>query len=325
MLSSSDDSLFKKADAVRAQYIGPGVELRALIEFSNYCKQNCVYCGLRCANDKITRYRMQPEEIIALAAKAKDWGYKTIVLQSGEDGWYNIERMRRVISAINQLGLALTLSIGEKTFDEYKAYKEAGANRYLLRIETSDKKFYESLNPGMSFDNRLRCLHDLQKLDYEVGSGIMVGLPGQTIESIAKDILFLQNLPVDMAGIGPFIAAPDTPLSRETGNHFDLALRVMAVLRILMPDINIPATTAMETLRPDGRVTALQSGANVIMPNITDWQYAKNYNIYKNKYYSNLTPEQFRAALATRLSAIGRTIGTGYGISKKYQADRHKK
>ncbi|OEG69427.1 [FeFe] hydrogenase H-cluster radical SAM maturase HydE, partial [Candidatus Endomicrobiellum trichonymphae] len=203
--------LLSAADKIRKKYIGNEVHLRAIIEFSNHCKQNCLYCGLRRDNSHITRYRIEPYDIIESARKAKNYGYKTVVLQSGEDPYYTAEKMIKIISGIKDFDLALTLSIGEKTFEEYKAYRDAGADRYLLKIETSDETLYNKLNPGMTLKNRMLCIENIKKLGYEVGSGIIAGLPGQTLESIAKDIIYLKSIPADMAGIGPFIYHPDTP------------------------------------------------------------------------------------------------------------------
>ena len=311
LLTSKDTSaLFKEADKVRKEHVGDEVHLRALIEFSNYCKNNCLYCGLRCDNKKITRYRLTAEQIIDLAKKAKADGYKTVVLQSGEDNYYTTEMLVKIISEIKKLDLAITLSIGEKTQEEYKAYKDAGADRYLLRIETTDKDLYAKLNPGMSLENRKNCIATLKKLKFETGSGILVGLSNQTIESIAEDILYLQSASIDMAGIGPFIYNPDTPIEQPNSDNFELSLRVMAILRLLMPDINIPATTAMETLRLNGRMLALQAGANVLMPNITQEEYKKLYSIYPGKTSID------RKELESKLNLIGRSISDTKGISK---------
>ncbi|MCJ7690629.1 MAG: [FeFe] hydrogenase H-cluster radical SAM maturase HydE, partial [Clostridiaceae bacterium] len=207
-----DQDLFKAADDVRRKYLGDDVHLRGLIEFTNICKRNCLYCGLRHENKNIIRYRLTEEQILDFATKAKSFGYKTIVLQGGEDDYYTTDKVIRIIKEIKALDLALTLSIGEKTYEEYKAYREAGADRYLLRIETTDKTLYEKLDPGMSHDNRLNCLKDLKELGFEVGTGVMVGLPTQTIESYADDILFFKEINADMLGIGPFIPNEDTPL-----------------------------------------------------------------------------------------------------------------
>ena len=313
-----DQALFAAADEVRQKFVGDEVHLRGLIEFSNICKNNCLYCGLRRDNLKLKRYRMSPEEIVALARRAvKDFGFKTIVMQSGEDLWFTPERLKPILAEIKKLDVAITLSIGEKSFEEYKAYKEAGADRYLIRIETTDKDLYHRLDPGMNWDERKECLVNLGKLGYEVGSGIMVGLPGQTLESIADDLLFLQNMKIDMAGIGPFIPHPDTPLKDEKGCAFELSLRTMAIMRLLLPDINIPATTAMETLHPEGRIIALQCGANVIMPNVTEGEYRQLYELYPGKAALNETPLHSKTSIGARIEAIGRKIGTGYGSHKK--------
>ena len=313
-----DQALFAAADEVRQKFVGDEVHLRGLIEFSNICKNNCLYCGLRRDNLKLKRYRMSPEEIVALARRAiKDFGFKTIVMQSGEDLWFTPERLKPILAEIKKLDVAITLSIGEKSFEEYKAYKEAGADRYLIRIETTDKDLYHRLDPGMSWDERKECLVNLGKLGYEVGSGIMVGLPGQTLESIADDLLFLQDMQIDMAGIGPFIPHPDTPLKDEKGRAFELSLRTMAIMRLLLPDINIPATTAMETLHPEGRIIALQCGANVIMPNVTEGEYRQLYELYPGKAALNETPLHSKTSIGARIEAIGRKIGTGYGSHKK--------
>lgn len=313
-----DQALFAAADEVRQKFVGDEVHLRGLIEFSNICKNNCLYCGLRRDNLKLKRYRMSPEEIVALARRAvKDFGFKTIVMQSGEDLWFTPERLKPILAEIKKLDVAITLSIGEKSFEEYKAYKEAGTDRYLIRIETTDKDLYHRLDPGMNWDERKECLVNLGKLGYEVGSGIMVGLPGQTIESIADDLLFLQNMKIDMAGIGPFIPHPDTPLKDEKGRAFELSLRTMAIMRLLLPDINIPATTAMETLHPEGRIIALQCGANVIMPNVTEGEYRQLYELYPGKAALNETPLHAKTSIGARIEAIGRKIGTGYGSHKK--------
>ncbi len=217
LLSSKDDSLFKMADKVRKEALGDEIHLRGLIEFSDYCKQNCLYCGIRRDNKDCTRYRLEPDAIIDLAKKAQGYGYKTVVLQSGEDPYYTVEKLEYILSEIKKLDLAITLSIGEKTMEDYAAYKKAGADRFLIRIETTDKDLYQRLHPNMDFDNRVRCLRDLKTLDYEVGTGCLVGLPEQTIESLAGDILFFKEINADMVGIGPFIASPNTPLADEKG------------------------------------------------------------------------------------------------------------
>ena len=309
--------LYAAADRVREKYVGPQVELRGLIEFSNICKQNCLYCGLRRDNQQVPRYRLEAKMILDFGRRAVELGYKTLVLQSGEDEFFAPERLGPVLAELKKLGVALTLSIGEKTREEYAALRAAGADRYLLRIETTDKELYEKMDPGMSWDNRVRCLRDLKELGFEVGTGSLVGLPGQSVESLARDILFFQELDVDMVGIGPFIPNPDTPLSEAAGGTFDLACRMMALTRLLLPDANIPATTAMETLQPEGRMLALKRGANVVMPNVTDTDYRKMYMLYPGKICLNDAPADCRGCVTAKIEGIGRTISQDQGFRRK--------
>lgn len=312
------EPLYGAADRVREKYVGPQVELRGLIEFSNICRQNCLYCGLRRDNRQVPRYRLETKTILEFGRRAAELGYKTLVLQSGEDDFFAPERLGPVLAELKNLGVALTLSIGEKTREEYAALRAAGADRYLLRIETTDKELYEKMDPGMSWDNRVRCLRDLKELGYEVGTGSLVGLPGQTIRSLAQDILFFQELDVDMVGIGPFIPNPDTPLAGATGGTFELACRMMALTRLLLPDANIPATTAMETLQPDGRMLALQRGANVVMPNVTDTDYRKMYMLYPGKICLNDAPADCRGCVTGKIQGIGRTVSQDQGFRRKH-------
>lgn len=324
LLNSDGNLLFKYADECRKNYVGDEVHLRGLIEFSNICKNPCKYCGLRNENHKLTRYRLSEEEIIDFASKGVEYGYKTIVLQSGEDKYFTKDKMCKIISKIKEMDVALTLSLGEKSYEEYKAYKEAGADRYLIRIETTDKLLYEKMHPNMNFENRLKCLQDLQELGFETGSGCLVGLPEQTIESLANDILYFKENNFDMIGVGPFIPHPETPLwQKETSDtknkKFDLSLKVMAVIRILLRNINIPATTAMETINPNGRIIALQSGANVVMPNITEGEYRKQYEIYPDKICTNESPSMCRNCISAKIKSIGRTISQTKGFRIKYR------
>ena len=318
LLRSNDDNLFKAANKVREQFKGNEVHLRGLIEFTNICKSSCKYCGLRSENRIIDRYRLSKEEIISLARHGAEGGYKTIVLQGGEDAFFSADLISEIIREIKKNDIALTLSIGERSFEDYKQFKEAGADRYLIRIETTDKTLYSTLHPKMSFENRLRCLKDLQKLGYETGSGCLVGLPEQTVEMLARDILFFKENNFDMIGIGPFIPHPNTPLKdcESWTDNFKMSLRVMALTRLLLPDINIPATTAMETLNPNGRIIALQSGANVVMPNITSVEYRPKYEIYPNKICLNDSADKCRVCITAKIESIGRTVSKDYGFRK---------
>lgn len=314
---SKNDWLFKEADKIRHKNVGDEIHLRALIEFSNICKRQCKYCGLRASNKAIARYRLSQEEILSAAKRAVGLGYRTIVLQSGEEDNYYSDKLCDIIRAIKALDVALTLSIGEKTFEEYKAYRKAGADRFLLRIETTDKGLYESMHPYASFENRIRCLNDLKTLGYEVGTGCLVGLPNQTLESLADDILFFKELDADMIGVGPLIPHENTPLKDEKPGNFWLALKVMALTRINLPNINIPATTAMETMVPNGRLIALQSGANVVMPNVSTIDCRKKYEIYPNKAGINDNEFEMRKQLEEKFANIGRTIAKNKGFRKK--------
>lgn len=318
-----DKELFAAADRVRQKYVGDEVHLRGLIEFSNICKQNCLYCGLRQENRGIKRYRLSPEEILDFARKAKSYGYMTFVLQSGEDEAFDVETMQYIIKEIKNLGVALTLSMGEKTREEYAAYREAGADRYLIRIETTDQELYQAMHPGMSLENRFRCLRDIKELGYEVGTGSLIGLPNQTLESIADDLLFFQELDADMIGVGPFIPNPDTPLKKAQGGTFALTRKVMALVRLLLPDINIPATTAMESLDKNGRIIALQSGANVCMPNVTEGEYRKMYLLYPGKICLNDTPGHCRQCITGKIKGINRIVSNQHGFRKRRELNEN--
>ena len=305
--------VYARADEVRQATLGSDVHLRGLIEFSNYCRNDCLYCGIRRGNKGVTRYRMDDDELVETARRAVNIGFQTIVLQSGEDLHYDQARMCRIIERIKLMDVAVTLSIGERDYRDYEAFRNAGADRYLMRIETTDVDLYHRLNPGMSWQRRHECLLMIRELGYELGSGIMVGLPDQSVESIANDLLYLKEIGVDMAGIGPFIPHPGTPLASEQGGTLEMALRTMAVMRLLLPDINIPATTAMESLHPQGRIMALQAGANVVMPNVTEGEYRRLYELYPGKICVNDTPVHCRSCIGVKIQSIGRTIGQGRG------------
>lgn len=307
------EELYRQADAVRHDNVGDEVHLRGLIEFTNICRNNCLYCGIRRDNGKVKRYRMSEQEVVETARRATTLGFQTIVLQGGEDMHFDQTRLCHVIEQIKAMDVALTLSIGERSYNDYKAMREAGADRYLMRIETTDRELYHRLNPGMSWQRRHECLLMIRELGFELGSGIMVGLPGQSAESIADDLLYLKDIRIDMAGIGPFIPHPDTPMAGETGGTLEMAMRTMAAMRLLMPDINIPATTAMESLHPKGRILALQAGANVVMPNVTEGEYRRLYELYPGKICVNDTPVHCRSCIGMKIRSIGRTIGQGKG------------
>lgn len=315
--NSINNYLFSAADKVRQKYVGDEIHLRALIEFSNICKRNCFYCGLRAENKNCERYRLSKDEILELANHAVDLGYKTIVMQSGEDDYFKTDYLAEIIKEIKKNDVALTLSIGEKTFEEYKKLKDAGVDRFLLRIETTDEELYKKMHPKMNLENRKKCLYNLKKLGYETGSGCLVGLPKQSVESLADDILFFKELDADMIGIGPLIVHPQTPLANTENGSFTLSLKVMALTRLLLPDINIPATTAMETLEKNGRLIALQCGANVIMPNVTKEDCRKKYEIYPDKAGIYDTDNNSKSDISAKIKLIGRTISKDYGFHTK--------
>ncbi|MFA5087479.1 MAG: [FeFe] hydrogenase H-cluster radical SAM maturase HydE, partial [Candidatus Omnitrophota bacterium] len=247
-------------------------------------------------------------------------GFRTVVLQSGEDAFYSREALCGLVGRIKrEIGCAVTLCVGEKTREEYQALREAGADRYLLRFETSDKKLFKKLKPDSSFDARLRCLSWLKELGYQVGSGMMVGLPGQTLATLAEDILLMEKLDLDMIGLGPFIAHPQTPLGGAVGGTLDLSLRVIALTRIVTRYTHIPATTAVGSIDPGGREKALQCGANVIMPNVTPGSYRKYYEIYPHKICLDEKPADCRACIEGMVKSLGRTIDPGYGHSLKWK------
>ena len=287
LLSSSEEEqaiLCAAAERVRKSCLGDEVHLRGIIEFSNFCIQNCLYCGLRRDNHLMVRYRMVPAEIVEVAKNARSQGFRTVVLQSGEDPWYTGERVYDLIQEIkSQADLAVTISLGERTFADYLAWKEAGADRYLLKYETSSPALFRRLRPGRELADRLKRLSWLRELGYEVGSGNMVGLPGQTDEDLAKDIEVFKKYDFDMIGIGPFIAHPQTPLAWAENGHLDRTLKVLAITRMVTRDTNMPATTATGVLDPEGRKKALLAGANVIMPDLTPLIYRAYYQIYPGK------------------------------------------
>ncbi len=321
--AQNSDEVFKYADHIRRKYCGNIVHLRALIEFSNFCKKQCLYCGINAKNKNVKRYRLSEEQILNTALIAKEIGFKTVVIQSGEDDFYDIKKMCSIIEKIKKMDIALTLSLGEKTKKEYKAYKSAGADRYLLRIETTDKKLYKKMHPGCDFQNRINCLYSLKELGFETGTGILIGLEGQSIESIASDILFFKKLNADMVGLGPFIAHKDTILKDAPCGSTELALRAIALTRIIMPNINIPATTSIETLLKDGRKIALKCGANVVMPNVSPNIAKENYCIYPNKQGICISNKTEFENLRNEIKSLGDEISKDFGISKNFVAQKN--
>lgn len=313
---SYDGALFQAADQVRRRHYGIDVYLRGLIEFTNYCKNNCFYCGIRYGNDKIKRYRLTKAEILSCCAEGYQLGFRTFVLQGGEDPDFTDLRICDIVSAIREQfsDCAITLSIGERSKESYLAFFRAGANRYLLRHETAAESHYRRLHPeSMSLCNRKRCLFDLKEIGYQVGSGFMVGSPFQTVDDLLADLRFLQKLQPDMIGIGPYLTHKDTPFASQPNGSLALTLRLIAVLRLLFPYALIPATTALGTIHPQGREMGLKAGANVVMPNLSPVSVRKLYALYEDKICTGEESAQCRGCLEQRVASAGYRIVTDIG------------
>lgn len=308
--------LAQEADKFRRQYYGDKVYVRGLIEFTNYCKNNCYYCGIRAGNSCAERYRLTQEEILSCCAEGYKLGFRTFVLQGGEDPYYTDDKICTLVSAIRKQhpDCAITLSIGEKSRTSYAAYFDAGANRYLLRHETADEAHYAKLHPtSMSLANRKRCLFDLKEIGYQVGSGFMVGSPYQTPENLLSDLRFLQQLAPDMIGIGPYITHEHTPFKDMPNGRLEETLRLLSILRLLFPYALLPATTALGTIAPNGRELGLQAGGNVVMPNLSPVAVRKKYELYANKICTGEEAAQCRGCLEARVRMAGYNIVTDIG------------
>lgn len=303
-----DDALREAADAVRRANYGTDVYLRGLIEFTNYCRNDCLYCGIRRSNRNASRYRLTQEDILACCEEGYALGYRTFVLQGGEDAYFTDDRVCQIVSAIRNAypDCAITLSIGERSRESYQAFFDAGAERYLLRHETADPSLYSRLHPAeLSLDNRIRCLYDLKEIGYQVGAGMMVGAPFQTTEHLIRDLRFLQELQPDMIGIGPFLPHKDTPFRDEQKGDLYLVLRLLGILRLMFPGVLLPATTALGTIHPLGREMGLKMGANVIMPNLSPVSVRKKYMLYDDKICTGEESAQCVNCLAQRVSSAG--------------------
>jgi biotin synthase len=324
------EQLFARADSVRRAHVGDDIHLRGLIEISSFCVRQCHYCGLRSARS-MPRYRMSRQEVLAAARSAVQLGFGTVVLQSGED--YGIEAawLAEILRAIkNETPLAITLSLGERLPDELRLWREAGADRYLLRFETSDPALYAAIHPqrGTAISDRVTLLCDLREMGYEIGSGVMVGIPGQTCEMLARDIELFEQLDLDMVGIGPFLAHPDTPLGApgvptagpgpnsidQVPSSEGMVLKAVALTRIVCPEANLPSTTALATINTlDGREHGLLCGANVFMPVLTPAPYRRMYEIYPGKACLDEDATQCNTCLRERIESLGRAVGAGPG------------
>jgi len=316
-------SLMAFADAVRRESVGDGVLLRGIIEFSNVCRNECLYCGLNRRNTRLTRYRLTRDEILAAAQNICRAGIKTIVLQSGEEDNLDAVWLREVIAGVRScMDAAVTLCVGERSREEYQLWKQAGADRYLLKIETSDPGLYGELHPGMSFENRTRCLEDLTDLNYQVGSGNLVGLKGQTVESLIGDLEFFKRGRFDMVSVSPFIPHPQTPLAGEPAGDLQMTLKMIALTRIVCPKAHIPASTAIGSLHGrDERPRALAAGANVLMPNFTPAPYRQQYEIYPNKRCVTEDAGACPGCMERMVAAMGRRVDYARGDALRLKSD----
>ena len=310
--------LFTFADRVRKDFCGDGIILRGIIEFSSFCNQECFYCGLNKSNRKLKRYRMNREELLKSVAYLAGCKIKTVVLQSGEDQGIDVLWLKDIILEIkSRFDMAVTLSVGERSRDDYKIWKDAGASRYLLKIETSDEELYRSIHPHMSFGKRLYCLDALRDLGYQVGSGNIIGLPGQSLRTIAQDIIFFMQRDLDMIGIGPFIPHGDSHFSGQKIGDATLTLKTIALTRIITKNTHLPATTALGSLDQDYRLDGLKCGANVLMPNFTPQPYRKLYEIYPGKRCVNEPVGACNFCMDEMAKGIGRFIDYTKGDSLK--------
>lgn len=316
MDKEDEELLYSYAREVREKYYGKEVYLRGLIEFSNYCKNDCKYCGIRRSNENASRYRLSTEEILECCDKGYALGFRTFVLQSGEDLFYTNEKICDIVSRIkaNHPDCAVTLSIGEKTREEYQAYFDAGADRYLLREETSNPIHYGKLHPPeLSIKNRKQCLYDLKDIGYQVGCGIMVGSPYQTPENIVEDLRFMQDLKPHMIGIGPFIHHKDTPFRDMPDGTLKDTLHLLAILRLMFPHILLPATTALGTIHPLGRELGIKAGANVVMPNLSPRGVRGKYLLYDGKICTGDEAAECRSCMERRIASTGYQVVVSRG------------
>ncbi len=318
--------LRERARAVAQKSFDNRIYTRGLIEFTNYCKNDCYYCGIRRSNRAVERYRLTKEEILDCCREGYELGFRTFVLQGGEDGSYSDDTLVDIVTSIKQAypDCALTLSIGERSYESYERLYRAGADRYLLRHETANEEHYARLHPeSLSLRNRKKCLYNLKKIGYQVGAGFMVGSPYQTTENIVEDLLFLKELSPEMVGIGPFLPHHETPFAKEPKGSMELTLILISILRLMLPEALIPATTALGTIHPKGREEGILSGANVVMPNLSPTRVRKNYELYDNKICTGDEAAECRFCLDRRMKGIGYelTVNRGDHPSRKQSAE----
>lgn len=312
------------ADEAKKEIYGREVFTRGLIEISNICRNDCLYCGIRRSNRSCERYRLSPEQILECAEEGFDLGFRTFVLQGGEDGYYTDELLCSLIRTIKERhgDCAVTLSLGEREYESLKKLREAGADRYLLRHETADKAHYEKLHPReMSYDHRMRCLYDLRRLGYQVGCGFMVGSPYQTTRELAKDLAFIQEFRPDMCGIGPFVPHRDTPFASFPQGRVEDTCFLLSLIRLIYPPVLLPATTALGTIHPRGREMGILAGANVVMPNLSPLGVRKKYELYDNKICTGEESAQCQDCLSARMRSIGHELVMSRGDIRKPAGD----
>jgi len=312
--------LFEKARQVRILYYGHDVYMRGLIEFTNYCRNDCYYCGIRKSNCNAERYRLTKEQILECCDVGYELGFRTFVLQGGEDGYYTDKILADIVSSIKAKypDCAITLSLGEKSYESYKLLYEAGADRYLLRHETANAQHYSKLHPPvMSLKNRKQCLYNLKEIGYQVGCGFMVGSPFQTTECLVDDLMFIKELQPHMVGIGPFIPHKDTPFAGKPAGTLELTLFLLGIIRLMLPYVLLPATTALGTIHPKGRELGILAGANVVMPNLSPKEVRSKYLLYDNKICTGDEAAECRMCLTHRIESIGYKLVVSRGDCKK--------
>ena len=315
-----DEYLFQKADRLRQENYGNEIYIRGLIELTNYCENDCIYCGIRRSNRNAQRYRLEPEDIMECCRTGYELGFRTFVLQGGEDGWYTDEKVCQILTAIKKdyPDCAVTLSLGERSRESYQAWFDAGADRYLLRHETATPEHYAKLHPPeLSLARRMECLHNLKEIGYQTGCGFMVGSPFQTAHHLAQDLLYIHELQPQMVGIGPFIPHHDTPFAKKPAGTVEDTLFYLAIIRLMLPKVLLPATTALGTIDPNGREKGVHAGANVIMPNLSPLSVRKKYMLYDNKISTGEEAAESVTLLKKRMEAIGCQVIIGRGDYKK--------
>lgn len=316
----TDEYLFEKARAVRERIYGKDVYIRGLIEFTNYCKNDCLYCGIRRSAKNAERYRLTEEQILDCCETGYGLGFRTFVLQGGEDGFFGDDKIVRIVSRIKEKfpDCAVTLSIGEKSRESYEKFRKAGADRYLLRHETANSEHYGKLHPKeLTLENRMRCLYDLKELGFQTGCGFMVGSPYQTAENLAEDLLYIHKLQPHMVGIGPFIPHHDTPFANEKAGTLETTLLMLGLTRLVVPNVLLPSTTALGTIHPKGREMGILAGANVVMPNLSPTDVRKKYLLYDNKICTGDEAAECIACLGRRMESIGYKLVSDRGDFKK--------